>query len=103
MQEAETDGLGPTLLGLGAVGLLFCTVLIVKLVRIFARPRSPRSSGPAAPDASTYDGEVDVEADAMLARYMARRSAEAAASPAAPSARENGKPAGRPSFGRRIR
>ena len=26
VQEAETNGLGPTLLGLGAVGLLFCIV-----------------------------------------------------------------------------
>ena len=105
VQEAETDGLGPTLLGLGAVGLLFCTVFIVRVVRIFGRPRSPGSGGRAAPDASTHDGDGDGDgdADAMLARYMARRSADAADSPAAPSARKGGAPAGRPSFGRRIR
>jgi hypothetical protein len=39
VQDAETIGLGPTLLGLGAVGLLFCIPLIFKIVRIFAEPR----------------------------------------------------------------
>jgi hypothetical protein len=33
VQEAEMDGLGPTLLGLGVVGLLFCIPFIVKIVR----------------------------------------------------------------------
>jgi len=44
-QEAETNGLGPTMLGLGAVSLLFSIPLIMKVVRIFAGPRSP-GSGP---------------------------------------------------------
>ena len=102
VQEAEQDGLGPTLLGLGIVGLLFCIPLIVKIVRIFAGPRSPGSGGRGGPDASTHDGEFD--ADAAVARYMARRSAEAApGSPAAPPAHERGGPARRPGFGRKIR
>ena len=103
VQEAETEGLGPTLLGLGAVGLLFCLVFIVRIVRIFARPRSPGSGGRSGPDASTGDGEGGFDADAVLARYMARQSAEAApGSPAAPRARDGGGPARRQSFGRRI-
>ena len=102
VQEAETIGLGPTLLGLAAVGLLFCIPLIVKIVRIFAGPRSPGSGGRGGPDGSTHDSEFD--ADAAVARYMARRSPEAApSSPAAPPAHEGGGPARRQSFGRKIR
>src|SRR6185295_18842263 len=89
VHEAETDGLGPTLLGLGVVGLLFCIPHIVKIVRSFAGPRSPGSAGRDGPDASTHDGEFD--ADAVLARHIARRSTEAATgSPAAPPASDGG-------------
>jgi hypothetical protein len=104
VQEAETDGLGPTLLGLGTVGLLFCIPLIVKIVRIFAGPRSPGPGGRDGPDASTHDGEDVFDADAVLARYMARLSAEAApgSSPARP-AHEGGRPSRPRSFGRKIR
>jgi hypothetical protein len=103
-QEAEMNGLGPTLLGLGIVALLFCIVLIVKIVRMFAGPRSPGWGGRGGPDASTDDSAGGFDADAAVARYMARRSAEAAAGPgAAPPARERGGPAGRVNFGRKIR
>ena len=104
MQGAEEIGLGPTLLGLGAVGLLFCIPLIVKIVRLFAGPRSPGSGGRGGPDASTHDDEGGFDADAVVARYMARRAAEAArGTPAAPPAHEGGGPARRPGFGRKIR
>lgn len=104
VQEAEEIGLGPTLLGLGVVGLLFCIPLIVKIVRIFAGPRSPGSGGGGGADASTHDDEGGFDADAVVARYMARRSAEAAAgAPAAPPAHGGGGPARRPGFGRKIR
>jgi hypothetical protein len=102
VQEAETIGLGPTLLGLGVVGLLFCIPLIVKIVRIFAGPRSPGSGGRGGPDASADDDEGGFDADAVVARYMARRPAEAAPGSPAP-AHEAGGPARRPSFGRKIR
>ena len=104
VEEAKTNGLGPTLLGLGLVGLLFCMVLVVKLVRIFITPRSPGSSGRSGPDASTHDGEGGFDPDAVLARYMAQRSAEAASgSPAVPPAPEGGAPARPAGFGRRVR
>jgi hypothetical protein len=104
VQDAETIGLGPTLVGLAAVGLLFCIPLMVKIVRIFAGPRSPGSGGRGGPDASTDDGEGGFDADAVLARYMARRPTEAApGSPVAPPAPQGGGPARRPSFGRKIR
>ena len=99
MQEAETDGLGPTLIGLGAVSLLFSIPLIMKVVRIFAGPRSPGSG----PDASAGDDESGFDADAAIARYMAGRSADAAPNaPSAPPAHRGGpaKPSG---FGRKIR
>jgi hypothetical protein len=104
VHEAEEIGLGPTLVGLGAIGLLFCIVLIVRIIRIFfAGPRLPGSGGRSRPDASTHDGDGGFDADAVLARYLARRSPEAdAGAPAAPPAPEGGGPTIRPSFGRKI-
>ena len=112
VQEARDIGLGPTLLGLGIVGPLFCIPLTMKIVRLFIRPRSPGSgssgsgltgSGGRGPDAPSSDGESGIDADAVVARYLARRSAEAAAaSPAAPRAQEGRRPAS-PSFGRRSK
>jgi hypothetical protein len=43
VEDATAIGLGPTLLGLGAIGLIFCIPLIVKAVRLFSGPRSPES------------------------------------------------------------
>ena len=102
VETAETIGLGPYLLGLTVVGLLFCIPLIVKIVLILSILLSPRSGGRHDPDGSGHDGEFD--ADAVLARYNARRAAEdAPSSRAAPPAHEGGGPARRPSFGRKIR
>jgi hypothetical protein len=98
LQGAEAIGLGPTVIGLGAVGLLFCIPLIIKLVRIFAAPRSPGSGGRGGPGASTRDD--DGEADAAIARYMARQPAQATP-PAARPAQGGGGPA--KGFGRKIR
>ena len=96
-QDIMDIGLGPTVLGLGLVGLLFCIPLILKIVRIFARPRSP-GSGPDKPD-----DESGFDADAAIARYLAQRSAEAGPSPsAAPRAQQNRGPAKRASFGRKT-
>lgn len=60
------SGLGPTMLGLGAVGLLFAVPLVLKLVRLLATP----SAGSREPrlEESTFD------ADAALARYLARKA-----------------------------
>src|SRR4051812_25746859 len=73
VEGAETIGLGPTMIGLGAVGLFFCTPLIVKIMRLVSRPRSPGSG----PDKPTDDDGSGFDADAAIARYMAQRSAEA--------------------------
>jgi len=96
VQGAEDIGLGPTLLGLGVLSLLFCIPLILKLVRIFTAARTPGSG----PDTPGQDDEGGFEADAAIARYMARRSPEAApGSPTVPPPR--GGPAKRSGFGRR--
>jgi len=93
-------GLGPTVLGLGFVGLLFCIPLALKIIRILNNPRSPGPGGstPARDDDDGFD------ADAVVARYMAGRSAET--TPDAPAARpapRSGAPAKPAGFGRRIR
>jgi hypothetical protein len=104
MDEATKNGLGPTELGLAAVGLLFSIPLMVKVVRLFGRPRSPESTGPSGPDVSTHDDESGFDADAVIARHMQRQFAKAApGAPAAPPAHVGGEPPSRPGFGRRIR
>ena len=98
VEGVETIGLGPTMIGLGAVGLLFCIPLILKTMRIVSGPRSPGSG----PDKPTDEDRSGFDADAAIARYMAQRSAEAVPSaPAARPARPAGGPASRPGFGRR--
>ena len=102
VEDAQTIGLGPTLLGLTIVGLLFCAALVVKVLRIFMEARAPGSDGRGGSGASTPDGDFDP--DAVLARYMAQRSAEGASgAPAAPPAQDGGGPAARSGFGRRVR
>ena len=103
MQEAQEIGLGPTVIGLAVVGLLFCIPLILKLVRIFRGPRLPGPEGRGGADAPERDDEDGFDPDAAIARYMAQRSAEAVVNtPAGLSAHGRG-PAKRPGFGRRTR
>lgn len=68
-ENVSAIGLGPTVLGLGIVGFLFCIPAIIKLMRSIPGPRPPRSG----------DGQDEPEGfdpDAAIARYMARQSAE---------------------------
>ncbi len=106
VQGIQDIGLGPTVLGLGAVGLLFCIPLVMKIVRMFRTPRASGSGG----SAPAHDGDDDdrgAAADAAIARYMARKAQEdASAKPStgALSARpiqQSSGPARRPSFGRK--
>ena len=100
VENAETIGLGPTMVGLGIVSLLFCIPLIIKVARIFAKPRTPGSSGP---DTSARDDETGAEAEAAIARYKARQSTQAAPNaPIVSAARASGGPARRPGFGRKV-
>ena len=104
VQEAEEIGLGPTVLGLGAVGLLFSIPLILKILRLFRKPRPPGVGGGRPMGDDDDDGGFD--ADAVIARYLARRAVEEAAAPAPRPARQMGGPAKhpsspRPGFGRK--
>lgn len=94
-------GLGPTVLGLGAIGLLFCIPLVVRLLKLVITPRGPASAKGREPEeeASSFD------ADAALARYLARKAAAGEAMPEAPvasfpQAQDDAPP--RPVFGRKI-
>jgi hypothetical protein len=84
-------GLGPTMLGLGALGLLFCIPVILKLIKLFAAPRSPVPGGADPEPESSFD------ADAALARYLARKAAQGGGEPVAVEA-----PAPRATFGRKA-
>ena len=96
------EGLGPTVIGLGVVGLLFCIPLVFKLIRLVVTPRGPGSD----PDGPALEEETPFDADAALARYLARKQAEMQVQGAmppsiAPSPQHDAKPQ-RPSFGRKT-
>jgi hypothetical protein len=102
VEGAQEIGLGPTVIGLGVVGMLLCIPLILKIGRLFSGSRPSGSGG--RPDGGDDDNGFD--ADAAIARYMASRTAEA--SPSAPivSPGRGGGSAGRasrPGFGRRVK
>jgi len=97
------DGLGPTVIGLGVVGLLFCIPLVFKLIRLVVTPRGPKSDADR-PDAPAPQDDPSFDADAALARYLARKQAGAQDPPssfALLSPQQDSSPQ-RPSFGRKI-
>jgi hypothetical protein len=98
LDVANIIGLGPTLLGLGVVGLVFCIPLGLRLFQLFGR------RPPGGPDGSDDEG---FDPDAAIARYMAsQRSAERPAPPpsySAPRPAPKGSGPARPTgFGRRT-
>ncbi|MCO5092138.1 hypothetical protein [Bosea sp. (in: a-proteobacteria)] len=104
---ANAIGLGPTILGLGAIGLVFVITLIVRILRLIVR-RDPSPDRRGSRPRETLADDDGAAADTMIARYLAQRSAEAAApppqQPLAPRPAVNRSPGPqRPSFGRRIR
>jgi hypothetical protein len=98
VEGAISMGLGPTLLGLAIVELLFSIPVIVVIFLIFRRTRSRRSDGHGGPS-GPHDGEDAFDADAVVARYLARGPAHTTGPPA-PSPGAAPKPTG---FGRRGR
>ena len=91
MDDAVTTGLGPTIVGLGAVGLLFAIPLLVKIVGAFSGAGSR-----ARVKSSASETEEEFDADAVLARYKAKQSS------AAPTFEANAPAAQRSTFGRRA-
>ena len=93
-------GLGPTVLGLAAIGLLLCIPLIFRLLKLAITPRGP--SGSKGGDLEE-EAESSFEADAALARYLARKAAAGEPMPDPSHAsvpHGDGQP--RPVFGRKI-
>ena len=93
------QGLGPTVLGLSAIGLLFCVPVGWKLVKMLTGPRAP---APDRPGGEAEEAGSGFDADAALARYMARKAA-GAEGVVAPAAAYRAEPVvSRPSFGRKT-
>ena len=90
LAEAEKFGLGPTILGLGAIGLLLSLPLLLRVIRTLARLRRWDGADPAA--------DEPFDADAAIARYKARQDPATSAPPARqpPDHKRD-----RPTFGRR--
>ena len=65
------SGLGPTMIGLAAFGLLFFFLFLLKLRRFLAPPAAPKGGDRMA--ATLDETRSDFDADAALARYLARR------------------------------
>ncbi|MEA3014672.1 MAG: hypothetical protein QOD42_3217 [Sphingomonadales bacterium] len=91
------EALNPTMLGLGAIGLLFLILFVLKVLRLFGGKGAPGAGG-GRTDAAPKEDERAFDPDAAIARYMARRSS-GAGDPASPQ--EGGGPARRTGFGRR--
>lgn len=95
-EGAKEIGLGPTIIGLGAIALIFVLVFFFKLARLFRTPGPGDSAGPRHPSPPDDDG---FDADAVVARYLARH-ADTAERPAMAADAER-RPAAPGGFGRR--
>ena len=92
------SSLGPTMIGLGAVGLLFLIPLVLKIRRLIRGTGAPGAGGGGSDDAPREEGS-DFDPDAALARYMAQRSS-GARGPGSPPG-QGGAPVRPTGFGRR--
>jgi hypothetical protein len=92
-------GLGPTVIGLGGVGLLLCIPLLLRVMRAVGDSSSAKSArrrgadGEAGADAAAAE-DGDFDAAAALARYMAKKASGLIDVPP-------DEPSVRPSFGRK--
>lgn len=93
-------GLGPTVIGLGAVGALFCIPLMLKLVKVFMGPKTSGSGGSNARRAQAPESSFD--ADAVISRYLAQNPNEATRDAPQAGPRQAAAPAQRSGFGRRT-
>jgi hypothetical protein len=84
-------GLGPTMLGLGGVGLLFCLPLVMKLIKLATGPKTRAAA------AEAEEAEAPFDPDAALARYMAKKAAGEVEAPV-----YSEQPEIRPVFGRKV-
>ncbi len=101
VQEVQDNGLGPTVLGLSIVALLFSIPLFVKIVLVIGELRKPKTGGGGS--GSSPGGGDTFDADAVVARYLAQKQAEAPAATLPSSGSEMSATAPRSSFGRRTK
>ena len=101
------DGaLGPTIVGLGVIGLLFLIPLVLRIRKLVAPPAAPAApasgSTPRAEEAPREE-RSDFDPDAAIARYLAKQSSSAGGPGSPPFPNAGGGPA-RPTagFGRRV-
>lgn len=94
------SALGPTMLGLGALGLLFLIPLVLRIRRLVALPAAPGSGGGRRPGQAAPDEGSDFDPDAAIARYLAQRP-PGAPDLASPPAHASGRPVRQAAFGRR--
>lgn len=80
LDSAMASGLGPTLIGLGILGLIAFGILLFRIVRAFmpAQKTVVYSSADRLDDAP----QSDFDPDAAVARYLERKIAQQAASSA---------------------
>lgn len=93
--------LGPTMVGLGVIGLLFLIPLVLKIRRLVSPPAPPGASGGGRADEAPKDGGSDFDPDAAIARYLARQSPGARDPASPPAAHGGGGPVRQAGFGRR--
>lgn len=90
--------LGPTMIGLGAIGLVFLILFVLKILRLFGGKGAPAAGGGGGADKTPKDEGSDFDPDAALARYLARQSS-GARGPLSPHG--GGGPVRQARFGRR--
>ncbi len=107
LQGIADIGLGPTVLGLAFIGLLFTIKPVMMLIRLLAGMGSARPQPAVAhgTSGSSEEGALagSFDADDAIARYMARRNAAPMEEAAEGRDQAEGSaiPVARPSFGRK--
>ncbi|MEO5492952.1 MAG: hypothetical protein ABIR08_02875 [Sphingomonas sp.] len=102
VQGVAAIGLGPTVLGLGAIGLLFCVPLLLRILKLVGTP--PPKPGAQPRLAVNVPEEEAFDADAALARYLARKAEAGEESQTVAAGEPISVPSTgvRPTFGRKI-
>ena len=95
------DGaMAPTMLGLGAIGLIFLVLFLWKVRRMAAPPAPPRTGG--GPTNGPEEEKSDFDPDAAIARYLARRESGADGSAPPSASPGGGRPVRQAAFGRKT-
>jgi hypothetical protein len=94
------NALGPTMIGLGVVGLLFLIPLVLRIVRLLGRPGASGSDsgGGGRAGAAPQEERSDFDPEAAINRYLAKRAT--GAGDAAPPLASH-RVAGQAGFGRK--